>query len=66
MVSYRVSEPCTVTVAISLREEAIKDSPWTVGIEGPDAGQCTVSGPGVEGRVVLTVQYLFGRWFHWL
>lgn len=47
--SYRVSEPCTVTVAISLREEAIKDSPWTVGIEGPDAGQCTVSGPGVEG-----------------
>ncbi|ELR24683.1 gelation factor, putative [Acanthamoeba castellanii str. Neff] len=48
-VHYTVTKPGDYTITIKLRDEAIKNSPYTVHIDGPSAGHSVATGPGVEG-----------------
>jgi filamin len=46
---YTVTKPGDYTISIKLRDEHIKDSPFSVHADGPHSGFTTASGPGVEG-----------------
>jgi filamin len=48
-VEYTVTKGGQYTIAIKLRGEDIKGSPYSVHAEGPKAGNSYATGPGVEG-----------------
>jgi len=48
-VEYTATKAGDYTVSVRLRGEHIKDSPYSVHVEGPKAGNSYATGPGVEG-----------------